>query len=577
MILRAIDSVLAQDYSPIEIIVVDDGSSDGTEAALAGLAARGTIRYFRHPACRGAQAARNTGIRNAAGKYVAFLDSDDEWFPGKTRLQVALLERCDSPCVAHGGCRVLDEATGIESDFPVPPLDGDVHSRLLSAPGPMFQCMMAPKACFDEIGLLDERVPAYQEWDSAILLARRFEFRFLAGPLMRYRLHGTARISADGVRAADGWRYVVEKHRADIVRLLGRKAMAGHFTTAGSLYFAAHRVGKARRMFLRAALLDPTSPGQVALGIASLLGNRSLERAVNRLPLPRIFRALRAKRREAAAAEAAARAAVPPTDLPEYAGPTPAELSVIESAFVEAGIPVHDYRIDPAAFHAFNRAFRFGKRYYGGPGAPLYLEKVVEHFIGYDLGIRNIEKGRAVCLDVAAAGSPWAGLLRKNGYRAWAIDMIAQGDDSSPRYIRMDATHTAFRDGAIAFAGLQCAFEMFTGDADSRLVGELSRILAPGGRAVIAPLYMHTRHCGYCTPEYAGRTEFHDAGARLYVHRGFLGVPFSRKYDVPTLKSRVLDTIVGAGMRYRILALRNGPEIGEGIYCAFVLEIVRPG
>lgn len=87
---RSIDSVLAQTVAPLEIIVVDDGSTDNTaeEVQHYGQA----VRYIRQDNA-GASAARNTGVEAAAGDWIAFLDADDEWLPDKLKLQTALLKR----------------------------------------------------------------------------------------------------------------------------------------------------------------------------------------------------------------------------------------------------------------------------------------------------------------------------------------------------------------------------------------------------------------------------------------------------------------------------------------------------
>src|SRR5690242_5053753 len=84
----ALRSVLAQTYMPQEIIVVDDGSSDGTARALDPF--RSTIRYI-YQKNRGEPAARNTGMREAKGDYIAFLDADDLWLPEKLDLQMTYL------------------------------------------------------------------------------------------------------------------------------------------------------------------------------------------------------------------------------------------------------------------------------------------------------------------------------------------------------------------------------------------------------------------------------------------------------------------------------------------------------
>jgi len=87
---RAIASVLAQTYSPLELIVVDDGSTDGTRGVVEGFGAQVTLLARAHS---GVYAARNTGLRRARGELVAFIDSDDAWLPDKLAAQVPLMRR----------------------------------------------------------------------------------------------------------------------------------------------------------------------------------------------------------------------------------------------------------------------------------------------------------------------------------------------------------------------------------------------------------------------------------------------------------------------------------------------------
>ena len=92
LILRALASVRAQTYAEFEILVVDDGSTDGLSETL-GQLDEPRLRVLRHTLRQGAASARNTGIRASTGEYLAFLDSDDEWMPNKLERQLELTHR----------------------------------------------------------------------------------------------------------------------------------------------------------------------------------------------------------------------------------------------------------------------------------------------------------------------------------------------------------------------------------------------------------------------------------------------------------------------------------------------------
>lgn len=106
---EATESALRQEYPCAEVIVVDDGSTDGTAAALRGFGNR--VTYLRQDANRGVSIARNVGIKAARGQWIAFLDSDDVWLPHKTKTDVRTMEHCgDVVAVASNG--VIQEAGG---------------------------------------------------------------------------------------------------------------------------------------------------------------------------------------------------------------------------------------------------------------------------------------------------------------------------------------------------------------------------------------------------------------------------------------------------------------------------------
>lgn len=262
---------------------------------------------------------------------------------------------------------------------------------------------------------------------------------------------------------------------------------------------------------------------------------------------------------------------------PNYASPTETELEQIESDLKVLGIPVQDYYPEPELFRDFQAKKWFPEDYHGGVRGGAWNEKLLEHWISS----RRLELADYcpddTYLDIAAASSPWARILREQlQVNSFAIDLCEIGSAyrDLPYYRVENATKSTFPDASIKGATLHCAYEMFLADDDTVLIHELARILKPGGKVIVLPLYMHTHYCTYSTPEYFGRGHS-DPDAKEYIQMDIKGVPSSRKYDAQALKHRVLDPIIAAGLSYQLLAIRNKSEFGSGIYCHFILEIER--
>ena len=257
---RCIESVRAQTYPHWELVVVDDGSTDGTREATRAVAGdEPRVRLVEHGHRRGAQAARNTGIREARGEWIAFLDSDDEFLPHslESRLYRAIEEGRD---VVHSACRVR-KADGSLQAYHVPRLSGRVYSQLLRHEGPVFPGLLVKRAALERIGLLDERIIAFQEWDTSIRLARSYEFSFEPRPTFIYDCSRADAMSKNFVRNGRAYEQVVKKHFAAILRHAGPAAVAQHHRQAGRWYDMAGAAGLARRSRRRARLWACLDPG----------------------------------------------------------------------------------------------------------------------------------------------------------------------------------------------------------------------------------------------------------------------------------------------------------------------------
>lgn len=179
-LLEAIDSVLAQGYASLELIVVDDGSTDETAEVVAR---RGGVRYH-HQANQGIAGARNAGVALARGAYLAFLDSDDVWMPGKLARQMAVLD-------ADAG---VDLVYGHAEQFRSPDVEPEFWRGYRAKPGvvaaPVPSSMLIRRAAFDRVGPFDARFGIGIEMDwYARLTEARLRAVMLPDVLFRRRLH----------------------------------------------------------------------------------------------------------------------------------------------------------------------------------------------------------------------------------------------------------------------------------------------------------------------------------------------------------------------------------------------------
>jgi glycosyltransferase involved in cell wall biosynthesis len=273
---RAIASVLEQSPAVLEVIVVDDGSKDETESIVTNCARKDArIRFLRHDRQKGAQAARNTGLRAAQGEWIAFLDSDDQWLPDSltSRLRAAK-ERALQ--VVHSECYVHNAGSASPEPYGVPPMQGRIYSEILRTlgVGPLYPSLMFTREALAKIGFLDESIVSYQEWDTAIRLAKYYEFAFVAEPTFLYDCRHDVSISKDVLRAAKGYEQVVRKHWWAFLFHAGPKGLAAHYQLVASYYWRVNDETQAKRCHFISNLLWPFKPRAILRRASRLLGLR---------------------------------------------------------------------------------------------------------------------------------------------------------------------------------------------------------------------------------------------------------------------------------------------------------------
>lgn len=247
LVCSAIASVQAQTFQDFEIVLVDDASTDALRAVLDGIV-EPRLRYVRRDVRGGAAAARNTAIALARGRYLAFLDSDDAWFPRKLARQHAYLDAA-SPEVGLCCCgfelESADESGGYRLDRRIPRNDADSFERLLwgcdLSPG---ATLVARRECFEAVGPFDEALERLEDWDWLLRYARSRRIGIVEQVLARVRV--TSRPPPEIV--FDSLRRIEEKHLAVIRErdaLAARKFKSTLLLERAAAFYRAGRRGAA--------------------------------------------------------------------------------------------------------------------------------------------------------------------------------------------------------------------------------------------------------------------------------------------------------------------------------------------
>jgi len=213
---RAVNSILDQTFSDIEILIVDDNVPDSSYSAdLKKLCEEKNIVYLTQNANKGACSARNYGIKHASGDYIGFLDDDDEWLPEKIEKQLAVFSK--DPDVGLVYCRgnIVNEETrkvtsiynenNIKTDLSFQELLGKDYIGSTSQP-------LVRKECFENVGGFWEEQPARQDYEMWLRISQKYKIFGIKDILFNHNMHEGEQISRSSEKSFRGYKNILERY-----------------------------------------------------------------------------------------------------------------------------------------------------------------------------------------------------------------------------------------------------------------------------------------------------------------------------------------------------------------------------
>jgi glycosyltransferase involved in cell wall biosynthesis len=190
---KAMESVIAQTYSDWQIVAVNDGSTDNSLEILRMYEHRLPSKiHIVSQKNSGASSARNRGIIESKGEYIAFLDSDDSWLPEKLEKQVEFLESNKELGLVYSDCYIIDNGSNMEENTYLcrtKPFRGNIFSELVYNNFIPTSTVLVRRKVLDKVGLFNPVLRISQDYDLWLRLAEIYSVDFINQPLAKYRFH----------------------------------------------------------------------------------------------------------------------------------------------------------------------------------------------------------------------------------------------------------------------------------------------------------------------------------------------------------------------------------------------------
>jgi glycosyltransferase involved in cell wall biosynthesis len=213
---ETLESVLTQTFTDFEVTIVNDGSSDNICEWCEQITDTRVRLISQHN--QKLPAARNTGILNSTGEYIAFLDADDIWEPTKLEKQVNYLDNHPLVGLVDVWTILIDQNGNFLNKIISNNIEGDVRKTVIEACNAFIVSGSSPmvrRACIEKVGLFDVELKFCEDVDMWIRIGTHYHFGVVKEPLIRYRQHPTS-MSTDCYLMVEGIRKFIEKHYSSV-------------------------------------------------------------------------------------------------------------------------------------------------------------------------------------------------------------------------------------------------------------------------------------------------------------------------------------------------------------------------
>lgn len=247
---ETVESVLSQTYKNIEVIVIDDGSTDNTRERL--LPFTDKIKYV-YKENGGACSARNVGVKLSAGEYIGFIDCDDLYLPEKVRKSVDYLEKNHDCGFVHTAAYFINKNGEVVSKYSHPQSRQRrrVYERLLNRNFICNSTVIIRRECLDKVGMFDESVFTPADWDMWLRLAREYCLGYIDEPLTKYRVSGSFIFNNLDLAEKEELQVVSKSFQYDPNTLgyIRNRVLSNLYRRFAANYFLNNEIDKAKQRF----------------------------------------------------------------------------------------------------------------------------------------------------------------------------------------------------------------------------------------------------------------------------------------------------------------------------------------